>query len=30
LVVLFGAYAILDGVPAIVAGVRAAERHARW
>jgi uncharacterized membrane protein HdeD (DUF308 family) len=30
LVLLFGAYAILDGVLAIVAGVRAAERHERW
>jgi uncharacterized membrane protein HdeD (DUF308 family) len=30
LVALFGAYAVVDGVLAIVAGVRAAERHERW
>jgi uncharacterized membrane protein HdeD (DUF308 family) len=30
LVLLFGAYALVDGVLAIVAGVRAAERHERW
>jgi len=30
LVALFGAYAIVDGVLAILAGVRAAERHERW
>src|SRR2546428_5158168 len=30
LVVLFGAYAMVDGVLAIIAGVRAAERHERW
>ena len=30
LVMLFGAYAILDGIFAIVAAVRAAERHERW
>jgi len=30
LVALFGAYAIVDGVLAIIAGVRAAERHERW
>jgi uncharacterized membrane protein HdeD (DUF308 family) len=30
LVLLFGAYALLDGVLAIVAGIRAAERHERW
>src|SRR5438093_5341814 len=29
-VALFGAYAIVDGVLAIIAGVRAAERHDRW
>jgi uncharacterized membrane protein HdeD (DUF308 family) len=29
-VALFGAYAIVDGVLAIIAGVRAAERHQRW
>jgi uncharacterized membrane protein HdeD (DUF308 family) len=27
---LFGAYAIVDGIFAIVAGLRAAERHERW
>src|SRR6266849_1398583 len=27
---LFGAYAVIDGVLAIIAGVRAAERHERW
>ena len=30
LVMLFGAYALVDGVFAIVAGVRAAEHHERW
>jgi len=30
LVLLFGFYAILDGVFNIVASIRAAERHARW
>ncbi len=30
LVLLFGAYALFDGIFAIVAGVRAAERHERW
>ena len=30
IVLLFGAYAIVDGVFSIVAGVRAAERHERW
>ncbi len=30
LVLLFGAYAVVDGVLAIVAGVRAAERRERW
>jgi len=30
LVALFGAYAFVDGVLAIIAGVRAAERHERW
>jgi uncharacterized membrane protein HdeD (DUF308 family) len=30
LVILFGAYALVDGVVAIVAAVRAAERHERW
>src|SRR5881296_2561939 len=30
LVALFGAYAVVDGVLAIIAGVRAAERHERW
>jgi len=29
-VALFVAYAIVDGVLAIIAGVRAAERHERW
>ena len=29
-VALFGAYAVVDGVLAIIAGVRAAERHERW
>src|SRR3989441_9390801 len=29
-VALFGAYAVIDGVLAIIAGVRAAERHERW
>ena len=27
---LFGAYALVDGVFAIIAGIRAAERHERW
>ena len=30
LVALFGAYAVVDGVLAVIAGVRAAERHERW
>src|SRR5262245_12728941 len=30
LVLLFGAYAVVDGVFAIVAGLRAAQRHERW
>src|SRR5262249_58994792 len=30
LVALFGAYAVIDGVLAIIAGIRAAERHERW
>ena len=30
IVLLFGAYAIVDGIFSIVAGVRAAERHERW
>src|ERR1700728_1735628 len=30
LVLLFAAYLLVDGVFAIVAGVRAAERHERW
>jgi uncharacterized membrane protein HdeD (DUF308 family) len=30
LALLFGAYALVDGVFAIVAGLRAAERHERW
>ncbi len=30
LIVLFGAYALVDGVLAIVAAVRAAEHHERW
>src|SRR5262249_53780389 len=30
LVLLFGAYALVDGVFAIIAGIRAAERHERW
>lgn len=29
-IALFGAYAVVDGVLAIVAGIRAAERHERW
>ncbi len=29
-VLLFAAYMLLDGILAIVAGVRAAQRHARW
>ena len=30
LVILFGAYALVDGVVAIVAAMRAADRHERW
>src|SRR5512143_2895307 len=30
LAVLFGAYMLIDGVFAIIAGVRAAQHHARW
>ncbi|HEV2262633.1 MAG TPA: HdeD family acid-resistance protein [Candidatus Rubrimentiphilum sp.] len=30
LVILFGAYALVDGVFAIVAAIRAAEAHSRW
>ena len=30
LIALFGAYALVDGVFAIVSAVRAAERHMRW
>lgn len=30
LVLLFGAYALVDGIFAIIAGIRAAERHERW
>ena len=30
LVILFGAYALIDGIFAIVAAVRAAESHQRW
>lgn len=30
LVIVFAAYAIADGIFAIVAAVRAAERHDRW
>ncbi|MGZ3503610.1 MAG: HdeD family acid-resistance protein [Vulcanimicrobiaceae bacterium] len=30
LVILFGAYALIDGIFAIVAAVRAAEAHTRW
>src|SRR3989442_10503023 len=30
LITLFGAYALVDGVLAVIAGVRAAERHERW
>ena len=30
LVLLFGAYALVDGIFAIIAGVRATERHERW
>jgi len=30
LVALFGAYAVVDGVLAIIAGIRAAERYERW
>src|ERR1700734_3464503 len=30
LVILFGAYALVDGVMAIVAAVRAVEAHERW
>jgi uncharacterized membrane protein HdeD (DUF308 family) len=30
LVLLFGAYALLDGIVAVIGAVRAAERHGRW
>src|SRR5215831_2984831 len=30
LVLLFGAYVLVDGVFSIIAGIRAAERHERW
>jgi uncharacterized membrane protein HdeD (DUF308 family) len=30
IVLLFGAYAVVDGIFAIIAAVRAAERHERW
>jgi uncharacterized membrane protein HdeD (DUF308 family) len=30
LVLLFGAYSLVDGVFAIIAGLRAAQRHERW
>jgi uncharacterized membrane protein HdeD (DUF308 family) len=30
LAILFGAYALVDGIFAIVSGIRAAERHERW
>jgi uncharacterized membrane protein HdeD (DUF308 family) len=30
LVLLFGAYALVDGIFAIIAGIRLAERHERW
>jgi uncharacterized membrane protein HdeD (DUF308 family) len=30
LIVLFGAYSLVDGVFAIIAGLRAAQRHERW
>jgi len=30
LVMLFGAYTVIEGILAVVAGVRAAERHERW
>lgn len=30
LILLFGAYSLVDGVFAIVAGLRAAQRHERW
>jgi uncharacterized membrane protein HdeD (DUF308 family) len=30
LAILFGAYALIDGIFAIIAGIRAAERHERW
>ncbi len=30
LIALFGTYALVDGIGAVVAGVRAAERHERW
>jgi uncharacterized membrane protein HdeD (DUF308 family) len=30
MVLLFGAYALIEGILAIVAGIRAAERHERW
>ena len=30
LVLMFGAYSLVDGVFSIIAGIRAAERHERW
>jgi uncharacterized membrane protein HdeD (DUF308 family) len=30
LVLLFGAYALIDGIVSIVGAVRAAESHERW
>ncbi len=30
LVLLFGAYALVDGIFAVIAAIRAAEHHARW
>ena len=30
LILLFGAYSLVDGVFAIIAGLRAAQRHERW
>ena len=30
LVLLFGAYSLVDGIFSIIAGIRAAERHERW